>query len=70
MKKVLLMCVACAGWMAVMAQLPKPLPKVPVPLFKKDTLSIVAKGAKGNGYFLNTTAIQQSIDQLHKKGVA
>lgn len=62
------MCVACAGWMAVMAQLPKPLPKVPVPLFKKDTLSIVAKGAKGNGYFLNTTAIQQSIDQLHKKG--
>jgi len=36
--------------------------------FKKDTLSIVKKGAQGNGEFLNTEAIQQSIDELSKKG--
>lgn len=44
------------------------LPEVRLPVFKSDTLSILKQGAKGDGSFLNTKAIQASIDAIHAKG--
>jgi hypothetical protein len=44
------------------------LPEVRLPVFKNDTLSILKQGAKGDGNFLNTQAIQKSIDAIHAKG--
>ena len=41
---------------------------VPLPKFKKDTLSIVQFGAVSDGFTLNTTAINRAIDQLSNKG--
>jgi len=41
---------------------------VPLPKFKKDTLSIVQLGAVSDGFTLNTIAINRAIDQLSKKG--
>lgn len=41
---------------------------VPVPTFKKDTLSIVKFGAKADGVFLNTNAINNAITACSKKG--
>ena len=44
------------------------LPELRLPVFKKDTLTILKMGAKGDGNFLNTKAIQASIDAIHAKG--
>jgi unsaturated rhamnogalacturonyl hydrolase len=38
------------------------------PVFNKDTLSILAQGAIGDGLFSNTLAIQQTIDKLAARG--
>lgn len=46
----------------------KVLPKVQQPVFRKDTINIAAYGAKGNGVFLNTKAINSAIDACNKKG--
>jgi polygalacturonase len=43
-------------------------PKVIQPVFRKDTLSIVKYGAKSDGVFLNTNAINKAIDDCNKKG--
>jgi rhamnogalacturonyl hydrolase YesR/polygalacturonase len=40
----------------------------PQPTFKKDTISIAALGAIGNGQTSNTLVIQKAIDALNKKG--
>ena len=44
------------------------LPVITTPKFKKDTISIKKFGAVADGYFLNTSAINNAIDALHKKG--
>ncbi len=41
---------------------------VPVPTFKKDTLNIIKFGAKADGIFLNTSAINNAIAACSKKG--
>ncbi|MEN9884643.1 MAG: hypothetical protein RLZZ420_1860 [Bacteroidota bacterium] len=38
------------------------------PVFKKDTLSILAQGAIGDRLFSNTIAIQQTVDKLAARG--
>lgn len=43
-------------------------PAVPLPTFKKDTLSITNFGAISGGSHLNTASINQAIDQIHNKG--
>jgi hypothetical protein len=53
---------------AAIGQNPPKLPSVPVPVFKKDTLSIVRNKAIGDGLFLNTKIINDAIDAIHKKG--
>ena len=47
---------------------PATLPVIGVPKFKKDTISIAAFGAIGDGHTLNTKAIQSTIDAMAKKG--
>ena len=44
------------------------LPVITSPKFKKDTLSILKAGANPDGFTLNTTAINSSIEALSKKG--
>lgn len=44
------------------------LPKIIEPVFKKDTFNILQSGAKADGLFLNTQAIQKTIDECSKKG--
>lgn len=44
------------------------LPAVETVSFKKDTVNITGYGAKGDGIFLNTTAINQAIETCNKKG--
>ncbi len=44
------------------------LPIITAPKFKKDTLSITQNGAIADGHFLNTKAIQSTIDALSTKG--
>ena len=44
------------------------LPKFNTPIFKKDTISIVKFGAKADGEFLNTAAINAAIVHQAKKG--
>lgn len=68
MLKKTLMIVSCLLGYGAMAQFNATLPVVQQTLFKKDTLSIVSKGAKPDGYTLNTKAINETIDQLSKKG--
>lgn len=69
MKRVLFftLLAACAGLFAGAQGTVRP-PVVKAPVFKKDTSSIVRAGAVGDGNTLNTKAIQNSIDALHKKG--
>lgn len=56
----------CLAATTVMAQ-PK-LPKVLTTAFKKDSVYIDRAGAKGDGIFLNTTAINNAISKQSKKG--
>src|SRR5690242_3591308 len=44
------------------------LPSVTVPKFRKDTVNILAFGAKPDGNTLNTKAINNAIVALNKKG--
>lgn len=44
------------------------LPKVQVPVFKKDTIYITTFGAKPDGITLNTEAINKAIDACSKQG--
>lgn len=44
------------------------LPVITTPKFKKDTISIKKFGAIADGYFLNTTAINKTIDAVNKHG--
>ena len=44
------------------------LPKINTPTFKKDTFDITRYGAKGDGLFLNTKAIQQALNIAAEKG--
>src|SRR5262245_25415383 len=44
------------------------LPKVRLPVFRKDTVSIVAHGAKADGVTLNTKAINNAINAVAAKG--
>jgi polygalacturonase len=47
---------------------PQSLPQVVQPSFKKDTFNIVKYGAKNDGLFLNTAAINNAINDCNKKG--
>src|SRR5689334_4208010 len=47
---------------------PQTLPQVLQPSFKKDTFNIVKYGAKSDGVFLNTAAINSAINDCNKKG--
>ena len=44
------------------------LPRVPVPVFKKDTFSIVRYGAVADGVTLNTKSINAAVEACSKKG--
>ncbi|TDE16619.1 glycosyl hydrolase family 28 protein [Dyadobacter psychrotolerans] len=44
------------------------LPKVQQPVFKKDTFYITQYGAKNDGVFLNSVAINKAIDECSSKG--
>ena len=44
------------------------LPKVLVPVFKKDTFNILSYGAKSDGVQLNSPAINKAIDDCSAKG--
>ncbi len=67
MKKIISSLFAWALVVSALAQ-PYKLPQVVATSFKKDTFSIVKSGAKGDGLFLNTSAINKTIDICHKKG--
>ncbi|MET0635693.1 MAG: glycoside hydrolase family 28 protein [Chitinophagaceae bacterium] len=49
-------------------QVIQPMPAVVVPVFKNDTLNIITQGARGDGSYLNTREINQSIQQLSARG--
>ncbi|HEY0676827.1 MAG TPA: glycoside hydrolase family 28 protein [Chitinophagaceae bacterium] len=44
------------------------LPKVLLPVFRKDTFSIVKYGAVADGVTLNTSSIKKAIEACHAKG--
>lgn len=62
-----LLSITLVASMSGYAQSPK-LPVIQQPVFRKDTLNIVAKGAKPDGYTLNTKAINDAITAVHQKG--
>lgn len=66
MKRCLLVFVPLVTVSGLMAQA-KLLP-VPVPKFKKDTFNIVKFGAKADGLFLNTKAINDAVSACSKNG--
>jgi polygalacturonase len=66
MKRCLLVFVSLVTVSGLMAQA-KLLP-VPVPKFKKDTFNIVKFGAKADGLFLNTKAINDAVSTCSKNG--
>jgi hypothetical protein len=68
MKKHFLIAILALLVIEVTAQFPVKLPVIISPKFKKDTLSIAKLGAVPNGYFLNTSIINDAITTLHKKG--
>lgn len=50
------------------AQFSQELPTIIQPTFKTDTINIKDRGAVGDGFHLNTTNINGTIDYLHEKG--
>lgn len=66
MKKTGLLYIFCLFQAAVFGR--QSLPNVVSPAFRKDTISIMQHGAKGDGAFLNTKAIQATIDAVHARG--
>ncbi len=69
----LFFCLALLASFTTQGQSPSPyswtnLPKIAEPTFRKDTLSIVQFGAKGDGATLNTQAINTAIAASSKKG--
>lgn len=66
MKRLLFLAVVLSPFLS-MAQGGK-LPVIIAPKFKKDTLNITKMGAVPDGEFLNTKAINGTIDALTKKG--
>lgn len=60
--------VACPAEEAIYADLPFDMPRVERPVFPDYEVSIVDFGAKGDGIFLNTEAINAAIRAVHEKG--
>ena len=50
------------------SSLPFSMPKMEVPVFRNNTVSVSDCGGQGNGYTLNTEAFKKAIDVLSKKG--
>lgn len=50
------------------SQFPGRMPQITQPRFRKDSLSILKTGARPDGYTLNTQAINQAIETLHRRG--
>lgn len=48
--------------------LPFAMPKVEVPVFKNNTVSVTDFGGSGDGYTLNTDAFRKAVDALSTKG--
>ena len=67
MKRITLTLLLMVSAIWIFSQKPN-LPVITTPKFKKDTISIKKFGAVADGYFLNTSAINNAIDALHKKG--
>jgi polygalacturonase len=61
-----------AGLLTASAQVPsyswQHLPQVDVPVFKKDTISVLSYGAKADGITLNTAYINKAIAACNAKG--
>lgn len=68
LKNFLILVVFLSANLISYAQKDLKLPVVRQPAFRKDTFNISKYGAKGDGSFLNTTAIQNAIDACHSKG--
>jgi polygalacturonase len=66
MKRCLLIFASLVTISSVMAQVT--LLPVPVPKFKKDTFNIVQFGAKSDGLFLNSKAINDAVNACNKNG--
>lgn len=54
-------------WTSVQAQEPQ-RPVIRTTSFRADTLNVVKFGAKGDGQFLNSTAINRAIEECNKRG--
>lgn len=65
-KKGILAVIVLSG-SSVFAQAPQP-PVVQTVSFRSDTINIVNHGAKGDGHFFNTTAINKAIEQSSLQG--
>lgn len=66
-KRILVLLLAAAISVFGYAQSTK-LPKVQLPVFKKDTFNIIKYGAKADGVTLNTKSINDAIIACNKKG--
>jgi polygalacturonase len=55
-------------WHCLNAQSGQKMPEVKLPVFRKDTLSILKFNAVGNGLVLNTRSINDAINQQSAKG--
>jgi hypothetical protein len=65
MKKLTCVILSVVSITAIMAQ---KLPVIKLPVFKKDTVNIIKFGARGDGQFLNTSAINNAISDCNRKG--
>ncbi|HYF31605.1 MAG TPA: glycoside hydrolase family 28 protein [Chitinophagaceae bacterium] len=61
-------CLTVLAFYSLAAHAQQQLPRAILPVFKKDTFSIVKYGAKADGITLNTNSINQAIDACNKKG--
>ena len=68
MKRFVLALILIGSAAGASAQFQGKLPEVKLPVFKKDTINIAAKGAVPDGYTLNTVFINGAIEELSKKG--